>query len=99
MAKPRGSAHAPAAGASPRGAKMNDEQKVICKKKGNYSVDSTPTHTRLRVPRGDTAFLQPECAVVSEQESIMEETIGNAADRLFSHARRGADVIYSLKDI
>lgn len=39
----------------------------------------------------------------------MEETIGNAADRLFSHARRGAerfkasvfvaDAIYSLKDI
>lgn len=33
---------------------------------------------RLRVPRSDTAFLQRECAVVSEQVSIMEETIGNS---------------------
>lgn len=53
---------------------------------------------RLRVPRSDTAFLQRECAVVSEQVSIMEETIGNAANRLFSQGLKADKflVIYTV---
>lgn len=89
MVKPRGSAHAPADGASPRGAKMNDEQKVICKKKKIITLFiETPANMRIGVPRSDTAFLQRECAVVSEQVSIMEEAIGKAENRRFAHARR-----------
>lgn len=48
----------------------------------------TPANMRIGVPRSDTAFLQRECAVVSEQVSIMEETIGKAENRLFAHVRR-----------
>lgn len=66
----------------------------------------TPANMRIGVPRSDTAFLQRECAVVSEQVSIMEETIGKAENRLFAHARgfKRQQVpckwyLHSLKDI
>lgn len=52
---------------------------------------------RIGVPRSDTAFLQRECAVVSEQVSIMEETIGKAENRVFAHARRLEKTTSSLQ--